>query len=472
MPARRAARGLFAAASSALATLIPARSGRESRTASTRVGDPVCPKRLSYSKTCRRDRSPARPRSGRLRCRSSPARAGGRRRRRPARSASYTSSPKSVCRVSRSVSPERSTAATFVTCGQPRNAATWDGTCQVSESSALRPHRTRSAPSFSIASASVREVPSVSATANTRSERWIARSAPSASASRSASSACGGPMVIATTSSASRAPCCTAYRSKAFSSSGTPSRLSDFVSSSNSIDPSAGTCLTRQIAFTSASLSPRARVFSTTSTGTCRRSSGCSRRRTALEVDRWLLGGDYGTPSPWPDETLARLKELPNATWIRGNGERWLREPPLDRPEVMETYDVFRGLAIDEELVEWLYALPTQAELDGILYVHGSPLSDVESFPPRALRRRRAHARRRARPDRRLRPQPPAVPPAGAERDRPRQSGQRRDAARRRRARGLGDLGRRLRVPPDRVRRRARGGGLPVAGRRLRRVRG
>ena len=100
-----------------------------------------------------------------------------------------------------------------------------------------------------------------------------------------------------------------------------------------------------------------------------------------LGVDRWLLGGDYGTPSPWPDETLARLKELPGATWIRGNGERWLREPPLDRPEVMATYDRFQG-SFSEETVDWLYALPTNAELDGILYVHGSPLSDVESFPP------------------------------------------------------------------------------------------
>jgi predicted phosphodiesterase len=100
-----------------------------------------------------------------------------------------------------------------------------------------------------------------------------------------------------------------------------------------------------------------------------------------LDIDRWLLGGDYGTPSPWPDETLARLKELPQATWIRGNGERWLREPPLDRPEVMESYDVFRG-SLSEEVVDWLYTLPTQAELDGILYVHGSPLSDVDSFPP------------------------------------------------------------------------------------------
>ena len=101
----------------------------------------------------------------------------------------------------------------------------------------------------------------------------------------------------------------------------------------------------------------------------------------ALDIDRWLLGGDYGTPSPWPEETIARLKELPNATWIRGNGERWLREPPLDRPDVMESYDLFRG-TLSEEVVDWLYSLPTQAELDGILYVHGSPLSDVESFPP------------------------------------------------------------------------------------------
>jgi len=100
-----------------------------------------------------------------------------------------------------------------------------------------------------------------------------------------------------------------------------------------------------------------------------------------LEVDRWLLGGDYGTPSPWPEETISRLKELPNATWIRGNGERWLREPPLDRPEVMAAYDAFRG-SYDEALVDWLYDLPPQAELDGMLFAHGSPLSDVESFPP------------------------------------------------------------------------------------------
>jgi predicted phosphodiesterase len=103
----------------------------------------------------------------------------------------------------------------------------------------------------------------------------------------------------------------------------------------------------------------------------------------ALGADRYLLGGDYGTPSPAPLETLERLKQLPNATWIRGNGERWLREPPLDRPEVMQTYEVFAG-GLADDVVEWLYGLPTQAELDGVLYVHGSPVSDVESFAPQA----------------------------------------------------------------------------------------
>ena len=97
-------------------------------------------------------------------------------------------------------------------------------------------------------------------------------------------------------------------------------------------------------------------------------------------ADRYLLGGDYGTPSPAPRETLVRLRELPNATWIRGNGERWLREPP-DIPEVREAYEHVPG-TVSEEEIEWLYSLPTSAELDGILYVHGSPSSDVESFAP------------------------------------------------------------------------------------------
>jgi predicted phosphodiesterase len=97
-------------------------------------------------------------------------------------------------------------------------------------------------------------------------------------------------------------------------------------------------------------------------------------------VDAWLLGGDYAAHAPWPLETLERLRALPESTWIRGNGERWLREPPTDRPDVMEMLaGVDSGLGTEEG---WLYSLQAQFELDGVLYVHGSPLSDVDSFAP------------------------------------------------------------------------------------------
>ena len=97
-------------------------------------------------------------------------------------------------------------------------------------------------------------------------------------------------------------------------------------------------------------------------------------------VDRWLLGGDYGAWSPWPVETVELLLELSPSTWIRGNGERWTREPPWDRP------DIAPGIAEWEsgfgKHEGWLYSLQSHAELDGVLYVHGCPTRDDESFAP------------------------------------------------------------------------------------------
>jgi diadenosine tetraphosphatase ApaH/serine/threonine PP2A family protein phosphatase len=96
-------------------------------------------------------------------------------------------------------------------------------------------------------------------------------------------------------------------------------------------------------------------------------------------VDDYLLGGDYGAWGPHPLECLAILRGLPRATWIRGNGERWTREPPLDRPDVVEA---LRERSSGYEREEgWVYSLQAEVELDGVLYVHGSPLSDVDSFP-------------------------------------------------------------------------------------------
>jgi diadenosine tetraphosphatase ApaH/serine/threonine PP2A family protein phosphatase len=99
----------------------------------------------------------------------------------------------------------------------------------------------------------------------------------------------------------------------------------------------------------------------------------------SMGAEAYLLGGDFASWSPWPLETIERLRGLPNTTWIRGNGERWLREPPADRPDVArELAELDSGLGPEEG---WLYSLQVQVELDGVLYVHGSPLSDVESFP-------------------------------------------------------------------------------------------
>jgi diadenosine tetraphosphatase ApaH/serine/threonine PP2A family protein phosphatase len=99
----------------------------------------------------------------------------------------------------------------------------------------------------------------------------------------------------------------------------------------------------------------------------------------AAGADAYLLGGDYGAWGPHPLECVGRLRELPHTTWIRGNGERWTREPPLDRPDVVASLrERPSGYGSDEG---WLYSLLAQVELDGALYVHGSPLSDAESFP-------------------------------------------------------------------------------------------
>lgn len=103
-------------------------------------------------------------------------------------------------------------------------------------------------------------------------------------------------------------------------------------------------------------------------------------------IDEWLLGGDYCAFGPWPVESLARLRELENTTWLRGNGERWLVDPPTDMPaEQLEFISAALATAIAElpvADVDALVGLPTLADREDAFYCHGSPLSDVESFPP------------------------------------------------------------------------------------------
>ena len=99
-------------------------------------------------------------------------------------------------------------------------------------------------------------------------------------------------------------------------------------------------------------------------------------------ADRFLLGGDYAVFGAWPAQTVARLREL-DATWIRGNVERWAANPDDD-----EIPDPVRGAVarsaelLDAEAVAELASLPEQLVLDDVRYCHASPLSDMRGFSP------------------------------------------------------------------------------------------
>ncbi len=97
-------------------------------------------------------------------------------------------------------------------------------------------------------------------------------------------------------------------------------------------------------------------------------------------VDRWLLGGDYALFGAWPAETVARLQEL-DATWIRGNGERWTASPD-DAPEAIRGAIERNRELLGEALVAELAALPESSHDGDTLFCHGSPVSDVRSFRP------------------------------------------------------------------------------------------
>jgi len=100
----------------------------------------------------------------------------------------------------------------------------------------------------------------------------------------------------------------------------------------------------------------------------------------AQGVDSWLLGGDYALFGAWPAETVERLRAL-DARWIRGNGERWTADR-FDAPEpVHGAIERCREL-LGEELVAELADLPESLTDDGVVYCHGSPVSDVQSFFP------------------------------------------------------------------------------------------
>src|SRR5262245_30229019 len=103
----------------------------------------------------------------------------------------------------------------------------------------------------------------------------------------------------------------------------------------------------------------------------------------AAGASRWILGGDYALFGGWPRETVDRLRALENATWIRGNGERWTRDvdDAPDDPMVRAAIAWVRD-ALGEELVRGMADIEQLAHDRDAVICHASPPSDVRSFFP------------------------------------------------------------------------------------------
>ena len=98
---------------------------------------------------------------------------------------------------------------------------------------------------------------------------------------------------------------------------------------------------------------------------------------------RYLLGGDYTSFGAWPAETVQRLDQIQNPTWIRGNWDRWLAHgTPEGAGDPIEGAARFARARLDADTIDRLGALPTSHEVGDALYCHGSPHSDMESFLP------------------------------------------------------------------------------------------
>jgi predicted phosphodiesterase len=100
-------------------------------------------------------------------------------------------------------------------------------------------------------------------------------------------------------------------------------------------------------------------------------------------ADGFVFGGDYALFGPSPAETVARLRELEGARWIRGNVDRWTAHPDQapDDDLIQEAVEACRA-TMDPQVVQELGALDEQL-IDGeIRYCHASPISDMRSFLP------------------------------------------------------------------------------------------
>jgi predicted phosphodiesterase len=101
-------------------------------------------------------------------------------------------------------------------------------------------------------------------------------------------------------------------------------------------------------------------------------------------VTRWILGGDYASFGAWPVEVVARLDELEDAIWIRGNWDRWQTGDCDDMPPTPALQSAREEVvaALGPDLVARLGTLPETHREDDALFCHAAPASDMDSFLP------------------------------------------------------------------------------------------
>jgi predicted phosphodiesterase len=126
---------------------------------------------------------------------------------------------------------------------------------------------------------------------------------------------------------------------------------------------------------------------------------------TQGEPDAYLVLGDLAAFCPWPSETLARLRELPEASFLQGNTDRYLatgRRPqilPAQSPDdwarmpakLAERDANFRWTVerISHADYQFLRDLPTRLELDvpgygHVIAVHANAVDDETFLRPEA----------------------------------------------------------------------------------------
>lgn len=124
--------------------------------------------------------------------------------------------------------------------------------------------------------------------------------------------------------------------------------------------------------------------------------------RTQGTPDLYWIMGDFSAFCPWPSQTLARLRALPNADFLCGNTDRYLvtgRRPAVAvesrrewerMPETLETRDATFRWAVQRLSYgdyEFLRDLPRQLHRDvpdygRILAVHATPEDDETNVYP------------------------------------------------------------------------------------------